>query len=32
MKLRKNKWWGFYNETFTKYYQFRGTKLMWIIG
>ena len=25
-------WWGTFNNDFTKWYQFHGTKLMWTIG
>lgn len=25
-------WWGTFNNDFTKWYQFYGTKLMWTIG
>lgn len=33
MKPNKNgTWWGVYNANFTKWYQFRGNKLVWVIG
>lgn len=32
MRPIKDEWWGFYNNDFTKFYQYRGDKLMWIIG
>ena len=32
MKLIKQRWWGFYNDSFTKWYQYYGDKLMWTIG
>ena len=31
MKLNKKYWWFTYNSTFTKCYQFKGNKLMWIV-
>ena len=32
MKIRQNRYWYVFNSTYTKCYQFKGNKLMWVIG